>query len=150
MAQIFNPEDVQRIAQQMAATGNINPTGGAVGSKSKSPFEEQLAALALADKIKPDTSLGFLLGQILGQGLNAWSENYQERGRVKDKQREKNKRMNNFVGNRGTASNQNGMLAQAQIAQNLLGALGNNSALGKEIRDTRPEVNYPFEDLRRR
>ncbi len=82
MAQQFDPAIVAAMAQQMAQNGNVNPAQGASSSGGKSPFEQQLMALAMADKVKPDTSLGFLLGQILSGGLNAWSENYARRGEI--------------------------------------------------------------------
>lgn len=82
MAQQFDPAIVAAMARQMAQNGNVNPAQGASSNGGKSPFEQQLMALAMADKVKPDTSLGFLLGQILSGGLNAWTENYNRRGEI--------------------------------------------------------------------
>lgn len=78
MAQQFDPAIVAAMARQMAQNSNTDPSISSLFKKS--PFEQQLMALAMADKVKPDTSLGFLLGQILSGGLNAWAENYADRG----------------------------------------------------------------------
>lgn len=81
MALQFNHLAVQTLAAQMAQKGNLDPT--LQYSLKKSPFEQQLMALTVADKVKPDTSLGFLIGQILNSGLNSWRENYDERANKK-------------------------------------------------------------------
>ena len=70
MAQLFDPETVRTLAEQMARTGNIDPTGGNVANNTGSPFEQQLALLAAAEKTNPRTALGVLLGEALAGGIN--------------------------------------------------------------------------------
>lgn len=85
MAQLFDPETVRTLAEQMARTGNVDPTGGAAANNAGSPFEQQLALLATAEKVTPRTALGVLLGQALAGGINAWKQNYDDRGYIKDR-----------------------------------------------------------------
>ena len=82
MARQWRPEDVDEIARQMAQTGNLDPTTRY--STKRSPFEEQLMALQVADKVKPSTSLGYLIGQIFGKGIDAWNKNREERNEFYD------------------------------------------------------------------
>ena len=93
----------------------IDPTSSL---RKKSRFEETLMALAMSDKINPQTNLGFLPRQVLGGGLNSWAENYNTRGTLKDKEK---------MGNKD---------------RNLLGSQQDNSALANKI--NREEVPSPF------
>lgn len=77
-------DPVELIASQMAQTGMMDPTRSQP-QRQKSPLEEQLAALVMAERVKPSTSLGFLLGQIAGGGLQSWAENYSDRDFLKNK-----------------------------------------------------------------
>lgn len=85
MAQLFDPETVRALAEQMAMTSNVDPTGGAATNNAGSPFEQQLKLLAKAEKVNPRTALGVLLGQALAGGINAWKQNYDDRGYIKDR-----------------------------------------------------------------
>lgn len=134
MAQQFDPAIVAAMARQMAQNGNVNPAQGASSSGGKSPFEQQLMALAMADKVKPDTSLGFLLGQILSGGLNAWAENYADRGDRKAQEAQATAQPNTA----GINTDATNRLANNAI-QGLLG--GGNSALAQA-------AQKPWEDNR--
>lgn len=49
----------------------------------QSQFDRTLRAQETADKVKPDTSLGFFLEQLLNSGLKSWRENYDDRSNKK-------------------------------------------------------------------
>ena len=139
MAQNINPEDVQRMAQQMAQTGMLDLTRNSQQNqqRQRSPMEGYLAALAMAEKVKPDTALGFLVGQILNGGFNAWKERYDERGRVKDQRNRLNQSLNNRFNN--SSPYQGG---------GILGSIQDDSSLANSIKNRRfedlPEVSAPF------
>ena len=67
------------------ALNNGNTYGQDKPNNSKaSEMDKMLMQMAMAQKMKPLTLLGMLLGNLLGQGVNSWRKNYDARGDLND------------------------------------------------------------------
>ena len=81
-------QDVNKIAQQMAATGMLNPARNILGDDTDAPnskrsaFEQAMAMMAIANRKDPQALLGMLAGQILNSGVNAFANDYLRRGKI--------------------------------------------------------------------